>query len=276
MKNILRASRRKFLAQSAASAAAFSLGACASTPAKPRTGPDAIVDVTFSGKPGSLVEGVPTYATVAAAIDAAPAFGGGWQIRVRKGRYVEKLAVIASGVHLIGDDREQTVISFDAWAGQAKPGGAGVWGTEGSATLTIRAVDFTAENLTVENSFDWIANDALGSSHPAYLRNTQALAIFIGGNADRIVFRNVKLVSCQDTLCPHVGRSLFQNCSISGNVDFIFGGGQAWFEACDIITRPAGRVTTKVGYVTAPSTSIHKPYGFIFLRCKLLKESWAT
>ncbi|GAB2890713.1 pectinesterase family protein [Uliginosibacterium flavum] len=264
--------RRKFLAHSGLTLAALSLGACAGSPAKLRTGPDAVVDASFNGKPGNLVNGTPTYKTVQEALDAAPVFGGDWQIKLRKGRYVEKLTLTKSGIHLIGEDREQTIISFNAYAGQMKPAG-GLWGTDGSATLTIRTTDFSAENLTIENSFDYLANAALDPSNPAYIRGSQALAVYIGGQSDRASFRNVKLSGYQDTLCPYVGRAHFERCQISGNVDFIFGGGQAWFEECELITRPAGRVTSKVGFVTAPSTSINKRYGFVFKRCKLLREN---
>ena len=265
--------RRKFLAHSGFALAALSLGACASSPAKPRSGPDAIVDASFNGKPGSLIAGTPTYKTVQEALDAAPVFGGDWQIKLRKGRYVEKLSITKSGIRLIGEDREQTIISFDAYAGQVKPSG-GFWGTEGSATLSIRASDFSAENLSIENSFDYLANMARDRNGPDFIRGSQALAVFIGGQgADRSSFRNVNLLGYQDTLCPMLGRSYYENCLIAGNVDFIFGGGQAWFEACELRSRPAGYVTTKVGYLTAPSTSLSKKYGFAFNRCRLTREA---
>lgn len=263
--------RRTFLAHGGLTLAALSLGACASAPAKPKDRPDAIVDAAFSGKPGSLVAGTPTYKTIQSALDSASAFGD-WWIHLKRGRYAEKLTILKSGLRLTGEDRDSTVISFDAYAGQMKPGG-GFWNTDGSATLTVRVADFSAENLSIENSFNYLANMARDRNSPDFIRGSQALAVYLGGQADRCSFRNVKLLGYQDTLCPFVGRAYFERCIIAGNVDFIFGGGQAWFEECELVSRPAGYVTTKVGYVTAPSTHISKKYGFVFNRCKLSREA---
>ncbi|MBS1207859.1 MAG: Pectinesterase [Proteobacteria bacterium] len=263
--------RRKFLVHGSASITLLALGACTNAPTQPKTGPDALVDPRFTGKAGSPVAGIPTFKSIQEAIDAAPVFASAWQILLRKGRYVEKLNITKSGLQLIGEDRDQTLISFDAYAGQVKPTG-GFWGTDGSATLTIRTSDVTLENLTVENNFDYLANAARDRNSPDFIRGSQALAIYLGGQADRCSFRNVKLLGYQDTLCPFVGRAYFERCVIAGNVDFIFGGGQAWFEDCELISRPAGHVTTKVGYVTAPSTHTSKKYGFVFNRCKLSRE----
>lgn len=265
--------RRRFLLQSSVSLAGLSLAACASDPAKPREGPNAIVDAAFTGQAGALVSGRATYKTIQDALNARPVLGGDWQILVRRGRYHEKLTIQASGVSLIGEDRDQTVLTFDAYAGQPRIGSTGTWGTEGSATLTVKGKDFRAENLTIENSFDWIANDALDRGDPGFQRNSQALALALSFGADRTLLRNVRLTGCQDTVYAGTGRSLFDKCIISGNVDFIFGGGQSWFEDCEIVTRPAGRITTKVGYLTAASTFTGKKYGFVFLRCRLTRES---
>jgi pectinesterase len=52
----------------------------------------------------------------------------------------------------------------------------------------------------------------------------------------------------------------FIDCTISGDVDFIFGSGTAYFESCHIIA-------TSKGYIAAPSTDGATPYGLIFDRC---------
>lgn len=264
--------RRNFLLRSGLSLAALGLGACAAAPARPKSGPDAIVDAGFTGKAGSpATNGLPTYTTLQDALDAAPAFGA-WWIHLKPGRYVEKPTLNKSGLRLTGENRDTCIISFDAYNGQAKPGG-GFWGTDGSATLTIRANDVSLENLTIENSFDYLANAARDRNSPDFIRGSQALALYIGGQSDRASFRKVSFLGYQDTVCPFVGRAWFEDCLIAGNVDYIFGGGQAWFEACELRTRPAGYVTTKVGYITAPSTNISRPYGFVFNRCRLTREA---
>lgn len=265
--------RRQFLAQGSMSIAALSLSACAGAPARPRSGPDAIVDASFAGQPGSATGGRPTYRTLGEALEASPNFTDTWQILIKPGRYVEKLTITQSGVHLLGEDRERTILSFGAYAGQPRTGGAGTWGTNGSATLTVSAKDFSAENLTIENSFDYPGNLARGSSDPAYTRGAQAVALYITGAADRSLFRNVKLLGYQDTLFADVGRARFDKCFITGNVDFIFGAASAWFEECEIVTRSGGRTSRPIGWVTAPSTKINRKYGFVFHRCRLARET---
>lgn len=102
------------------------------------------------------------------------------------------------------------------------------------------ADDFTAENVTFENSFG---------------QGSQAVAISVGG--DRALFRNCHFTGWQDTLLLKSGRSYFENCQVAGAVDFIFGGGLAWFEKCELRCLAAG-------YITAASTSSSAPYGYVF------------
>lgn len=266
-------SRRHFLAQSTLSIAALTLGACATAPKHPQSGPDAVVDGSFAGKAGTLVEGRPTFKTIQAALDATPVFGDRWEILVRRGRYHEKLTVTGSGVHLIGEDRDQTILTYDAYAGQERTDGVGTWKTPGSATLTITGHDFHASDLTIENAFDWVSNDTHDRKGPEYLHNPQAVAVYTSENADRTLFRNVRIQAYQDTLFHDAGRAFFDRCIIAGNVDFIFGKGQGWFDSCEIVTRPVGRKTDKIGYLTAASTSVDDKFGFVFNKCRLTRET---
>ena len=60
----------------------------------------------------------------------------------------------------------------------------------------------------------------------------------------------------------------FQNCTIEGTVDFIFGCGNALFENCVIRSLADAR---NIGYVAAPAHSAHQSEGFRFRRCELVK-----
>lgn len=55
---------------------------------------------------------------------------------------------------------------------------------------------------------------------------------------------------------------LFNNCKISGTVDFIFGSGKAIFYRCEINALAKG-------YIVAPSTYKHNPIGIVLYECTI-------
>lgn len=102
--------------------------------------------------------GTQRYRSLGEAIAAAPAAGDApFRIFVGAGRWREKLTVDKPNIHLIGADREASVITHDTAAGMRRADGE-QWGTWGCATLIVRAPGFRAENLTIENAFDYVAD----------------------------------------------------------------------------------------------------------------------
>lgn len=234
--------------------------------------PAAVVDARYTGAEGARVRGVRTYRRLGDALADAPAANARpYVILLRAGRYREKLTVDKANVTLLGEDRDATVLTYDAASDTRGPTGE-PYGTRGSYTLRIAAPDFRAENLTVENAFDYPANAAKPDGDSTRFRNTQAVAVITDTGSDRAAFVNVKLSGYQDTVFANVGRHWFSRCIILGNVDFIFGAGQAVFDDCDIVSRDRGNATNN-GYVVAPSTSLARPYGFLFIHSRLKKES---
>jgi pectinesterase len=255
---------------------AFLLNGCASSAAIPAA-ISAVVDERYAGPSGAVRQGAGQYTTVQQALDAAPnASATPWRILLRAGRYYEKLYVRKANILLIGDSRSASIITYDAYAGQAKPAayGSGNWTTAGCASLTVSAPGFCVENVTIENGYDYLANDGKLATDPTRTNDPQAVALMLTHGSDRACFKNVTLTGHQDTLFVDAGRSYFRDCAISGGVDFIFGAGQAVFEACDIVSRPRTKPNVNpFGYVTAPSTQITERFGLVFLRCKLLREN---
>lgn len=164
-------------------------------------------------------------------------------IFIKKGIYKEKLVLPANkhNIKLLGEDMDETVISYNDYAGLNN------MGTFRSYTFIIAGNDITLENLTVENTAGEVG---------------QAVAIHTEG--DRIIFRNCRFLGNQDTV--YTGREgarlYFQNCYIEGTTDFIFGPSTAWFEACTIHCK-------RDSYITAASTPKKYPYGYIFNNCKV-------
>jgi len=142
--------------------------------------------------------------------------------------------------------------------------------------LSINAENVRVENLTIENTFDFLKNDEKEKKDPSKIRNSQAVAVFLDTSSDKVSFDGVRLFAYQDTLFVNGRRMYFSGGSISGNIDFIFGRGQALFENTKIISRPrAAPMQSDLpnAYITAPSTSIDSPYGLVFIRCELIAET---
>lgn len=232
----------------------------------------AIVNASYTGVEGRIVEGAKRYRTISAAIHDAPAEAvAAYNIFVTNGRYREKLTVLRPSISLIGESRDSTVLTFDAAADTPNPEG-GTYGTRGSFTIRIAAPDFRASHITIENAFDYDAHVAKPADDPTRYRNLQGVAVMLHDGSDRAVFENCKITGNQDTLFPNAGRSYFRKCEIIGHVDFIFGAGQAVFDDCDIISLDRGNARNN-GYVTAASTPLSKPYGFLIVNSRLKKEA---
>jgi pectinesterase len=198
---------------------------------------DAVVAADGSGQ----------FRTVQAAVDAAPSHARTrLVIHVRPGIYKERVVVPPDKTFLTlrGDDPRTTVITYDLHAGLPGPKGR-VLITFDTPTVFIQADDFTAENLTFENS-----------AGP----QGQALALTI--MSDRGVFRNCRFLGYQDTLLAQAGRQYFDHCYIEGAVDFIFGGSAAYFDHCEIYVKANG-------YITAANTPKDQAYGYVFSNAKI-------
>lgn len=195
------------------------------------------------------LDGSGDFKTVQGAINAVPDFRKNrTTIFIKNGIYKEKLILPASktNVTFIGEDVEKTILTYDDFAAKKNRFGEEK-GTTGSTSFYIFAEDFTAENITFENSAGPVG---------------QAVSVRIDG--DRAAFKNCRFLGFQDTLYPHgkKSRQYYKNCYIEGTVDFIFGWSTAVFDECTIFCKDHG-------YITAPSTSEETPYGFVFIQCKI-------
>lgn len=215
--------------------------------------------------------GTPVFDSVSAAIASAPSDGKRpYRIKITRGFWREKIVIDKPNIHLIGNDRNHCVLSFDAAAGMLRADGS-PWGTWGCASVTVRAPDFHAENIRIENTFDYVGNLSAPKFEVIGPNGAQAVALMLDAGSDHSVLKNVDIIGHQDTLFVDAGRSLFQQCNISGSVDFIFGAGTAFFEDCDIVSRfRPGK--ERQGYIAVPSTLQTQKHGLIFDRCRLLRE----
>lgn len=255
--------RRQFLIYAATGAAALS--ACAISPRR-QSAFDAHVSKT--PVPASTT---PVFGSIGEALASAPSDGRKpFRILIGRGRWREKLRIDKPNIHLIGAHRADSVLCFDAAAGMRRPDGQ-VWGTWGCASVIVRAPGFRAENLRIENDFDYLGNlrepkfEAIGPN------GAQAVALMLDTGSERAMLERVDIIGHQDTLFVNAGGSLFRNCRISGSVDFVFGAGQAFLEDCELLSRyrPGKQ---RQGYIAVPSTPATQSAGLVFSHCRLLRE----
>ncbi|HKG81076.1 MAG TPA: pectinesterase family protein [Pyrinomonadaceae bacterium] len=170
-------------------------------------------------------------------------------IHIKPGTYRELIYIQREKrfFRLIGEDAKTTILTFDLHANLTGKDGKPI-GTFRTPSTVIDADDFTAENITFENSAGPIG---------------QALAIRVDG--DRAVFRHCRFLGWQDTVFLNRGRQYFEDCYITGHVDFIFGSATAFFDRCHIHC-------LRSGYITAASTYDYNTYGFVFSHCKITGE----
>jgi polygalacturonase len=220
------------------------------------------VDKTFY----VAADGTGDYYSVQAAIDHVPSEGG--LVLVAPGTYRERVWIKQSHVTLASANKDpaMTRIVFDLSAGTQRDAHSPI---PGMATVTVAGDDFAARNITFENDFN--------RTHEQVSQGSQAQALNLGG--DRNTLSNVRILGNQDTL--YVGakgcgqssgpecvatRSYFDHCFVSGNVDFIYGDGIAYFNDCEIrsTTHAAGGYLTAQGKHYEAQNSV-----FVFNHCKL-------
>ncbi len=220
------------------------------------------------------LDGSADYASIQQAIDNAPNNDQPYVIYIQNGTYKEKLHITRPNIYLIGEDRDKTIITATTANSMLNDEGK-KFGTFGSRTVAIDAEGFSARSLTIENGFDFPANQRKAKDDPTRQKGTQAVALLISHNGDKAQFKDVNLSSYQDTLYVRAGRSYFDESRIEGTVDFIFGHGTALIQNSDIVARyredtEAGE---PLGYLTAPATNIESPFGIVFKDCNLTKEA---
>lgn len=219
-------------------------------------------------------DGSGDFASIAEAVLAVP-YEEEALVQVGPGIYREKLVCEKRCITLRGAGADKTKL---------------VWGDggrlphkDGRPTHTFRSYTafFSGETLCVEEMT--IENDAGPGAKAG-----QAVAAYV--DSTRAVFRRVKLLGSQDTLfcapLPEKEREkdgflgprglaprkptaqYYTDCEIAGDIDFIFGGGDALFENCVIRT-----VDNHIphSYVTAPSGRADG-LGFVFWSCDFVSD----
>ena len=193
-------------------------------------------------------------------------------IFIKKGIYKERIEIRKNNITLIGEDTDETIITEGFYARMIMPDGS-KRGTFRSYTFLVYADNFSASNITFENSAGF--GDNVG----------QAIAVYAEG--DNITFQHCKILGHQDTLFtgplplkekqpggftgPTIDgerklvHQLYEDCFICGEIDFIFGSATAYFKNCTLFA--LNRNEPINSYYTAPSTYEGQAFGYVFDNC---------
>jgi pectinesterase len=195
------------------------------------------------------------------------------EIFIKSGTYKERIEITRPNVALIGENRENTIITYDYYAKMLMEDGS-LRRTFRTYSVFLDAKNISAQNITFVNS------SGLGKEVG------QAIAVYAEG--DLLKFKNCAFLGNQDTLftaplppkefqpggfigpkefAPRINsHQLYENCLIQGDIDFIFGSATAYFDHCEIFS---SNINEKVnGYVTAPSTPEGQEFGYVFNHCR--------
>jgi pectin methylesterase-like acyl-CoA thioesterase len=231
-------------------------------------------------------DGSAQYKTVQAAVDAVPSTGG--TVLIAPGVYREQVVINGSYVTLRGTGKDAATTTIVDDTSQGTRGNKPSY-----ATVHVLGSDFHAFNLTFQNDYN--------RTHQQGFAGSQAQALNLEG--DRNILDHVSILANQDTLyvgargCGQAGsrraqavssaaipgaqtpatvavtactpaatRSYFTHCVIAGNVDFIYGDGNAFFNDCEIHST----LHAEGGYLTAQGKFLPDQQStFVFDHCRL-------
>ena len=146
-----------------------------------------------------------------------------------------KTTVSASFVSIIGQSLEKTVIS--------------------NKTDT-ESIGHTATLYFTKNNGVYMQDITLQNKSSFCGQNACRQVALQQNEGDKFIFKNVRLLSGQDTYYSKKGRTYWEGGEIDGTVDFICGGGNVFFEGTKLV------MTRKGGYITASQSD--SDWGYVF------------
>ena len=167
--------------------------------------------------------------------------------------YTVLTMISGNNVSIIGENREKTIIRN---APERDIEGLGK-----AALLQSSGKNLYFQDLTLRNDLDYYG--AIGGGQ-------------VGGRAacfedkgDRAVFKNVTLLSFQDTYYSQsTKQGYWEDCDIHGTVDFICGGGDVRFQNTTISLEKRNTNGTGGRTITAPTTTTN--FGYVFDGCQVV------
>jgi pectinesterase len=200
-------------------------------------------------------------------------------IFIAPGTYITGTSTLSyskNNVTLVGITGNPSDVVITSYLDAAYNPGSGALGTTGSSSLQLKGNNINALNITFANSTDtpYIVNVTHQAVTPtgsytgnAQTATSQGVALLLQG--DEQAFQNCDFLGYQDTLYTKGGRDYFNDCTLSGDIDYIFANGTDVFNNCTLNLDG----DHSGGDIVAPSTDKRTSNGFVFLNCTITANS---
>ena len=219
---------------------------------------DYVVDAAYTQEAGAIKGGKKIFSTIQEAINDVSEMEDleyRTVIFVKKGVYNEQLTISRPLVSIIGEGRDNTIVTFERTKEDE----------ERNAVLRLGsgATGFSAENIAFENRSQ-TKPDEINGWHSAVINE-----------ADQTMFFQCRFAGQAGALLAgfsqnQAARQYYQGCIIEGYTALVTGNAQAVLENCEIVSQ--GMESSVVSVAAVPFTRKKDRYGFLFYDCMFLKE----
>ena len=161
-----------------------------------------------------------------------------------------KTAISGHNISIIGQSMDNTIIVTAPDKSIEGLGSADMFQSSGT--------NLYMQDLTLKNALDY------------YNAGSAGRAAVIQDSGNRTIFKNVRMLSCQDTYYSSNDnmQSYFEDCDIHGTVDFICGGGDVRFVNTQLSLEPRQLDLKGSRTIVAPRGTVK--FGYVFDNCKVV------
>lgn len=203
-------------------------------------------------------------------------------IILQPGIYKEKVEIYKNNISIIGLDKTNTIITNNDYYHKIMSD-YNECNTFRTYSLYVGGNNVKLKNITIENSStpskkygQAVALHVTGDNFACYdciIRSAQD-TIFTGPLPKDLIERHKDYILNPLHTKGTPSKQHYKNCTIIGDVDFIFGSATALFEECIIksIPRIKNDPNEVDGYICAPSHPKELEYGYLFYKCDIIYE----